>query len=81
VEVAANQHPGVRRAAIVHHQKQRMLVVELEPGQSAKILASLQSELSWAKIERYKICPKIPVDKRHNAKVDYPLLYQFLEDV
>jgi olefin beta-lactone synthetase len=79
VEVAANQHPGVSQAAIVLYQKQRVLVVELVPGQSPQVLASLQADLGWAKIERYKICPKIPVDKRHNAKVDYPLLYQFLE--
>jgi hypothetical protein len=34
----------------------------------------LTSKLAWAQIERVLVLPRIPVDRRHNAKVDYPAL-------
>ena len=40
---------------------------------------SLKKALVWAHIDRIRLCHKIPVDQRHNAKVDYPALYQLLK--
>lgn len=34
----------------------------------------LKSKLAWAHIEQVLVLPRIPVDRRHNAKVDYPEL-------
>ena len=34
----------------------------------------LKIDLPWAPINQIKILPKIPMDSRHNAKVDYPSL-------
>jgi hypothetical protein len=30
--------------------------------------------LAWAQLDVIKVLDKIPVDKRHNAKIDYPML-------
>jgi hypothetical protein len=56
-----------------------VLVVELEPNQSAGVVTNLQRELSWARVTQVRVVDKIPVDKRHNAKVDYPALRTMLE--
>ena len=39
----------------------------------------LKSKLAWAHIERLLVLPRIPVDRRHNAKVDYPGLDRILK--
>jgi hypothetical protein len=45
-------------------------------------------EVNWKKLEQYaanmhiktvKVCRHLPVDKRHNAKIDYPNLMKLLE--
>jgi acyl-CoA synthetase (AMP-forming)/AMP-acid ligase II len=81
VEVAAQQFDGIRRSAIVPHQGQRVLVLELEAGRQSVPVDSLKRELAWAQIQQFVRCPEIPVDKRHNAKVDYPALRQFLQRI
>jgi olefin beta-lactone synthetase len=58
------------------------LAVELDKadrpsGQIA--LEALQRSLVWANIQEYRVLAAIPVDKRHNAKVDYPALSKTLE--
>jgi len=79
VEAAAHHQPGVRRTALVGHQGRRVLLVEWEPQSAAKDLASLKRSLHWATIDEFRSCRQIPLDRRHNAKVDYPALYRLLE--
>jgi len=75
VEAAVRQVPGVRRSALVSHGEQRLLVVEWEqPGDTER----LRSHLAWAGVDAVRSL-KIPVDRRHNAKVDYPALSQRLK--
>jgi len=75
VEAAVRQYPGVRRSALVNHEGKRLLVVEWEqPGDGE----ALRSHLTWAGVDEVRSL-KIPVDRRHNAKVDYPTLYQRLK--
>jgi olefin beta-lactone synthetase len=75
---AAAKIGGVRRSAIVMVEGRRVLVVELERGASeSDVLAALRESLGWAKIGEFRVC-RIPVDRRHNAKVDYPELYEVL---
>ena len=69
---------SVHRCAFVQHDGNRVLVVELEPDRSAEALADLQRALGWANLADVRIVDKIPVDKRHNAKVDYPALRTLL---
>ena len=73
VECAAQHLPGVRRAALLSRKGARILAVEAEPGVTIDAEAVRES-LSWAKLNRVATVKAIPVDKRHNAKVDYTAL-------
>ncbi|MCU0570346.1 MAG: AMP-binding protein [Oculatellaceae cyanobacterium Prado106] len=83
VEAAALQD-GVRRTALVSLNGQRVLVVEWEraiahnPQQQQICLEELRRSLSWVNLHAFHPCPHIPVDKRHNAKIDYPALIAML---
>jgi acyl-CoA synthetase (AMP-forming)/AMP-acid ligase II len=76
VECAAQEHPAVRRAALIASGGQRILAVESE-GELK--IADLQKSLSWAQLDSIQQLKHIPVDKRHNAKVDYPELRRLIE--
>jgi olefin beta-lactone synthetase len=76
VECAAHFIAGLRRSAMVAHAGQRVLLVETE---SALAPESLQSSLAWAALDRIVTVARIPLDKRHNAKIDYTRLQALLE--
>lgn len=74
IECAAYQHPGVRRAAVASYQGRRILALELSGGVANADLTRFTQTLAWARIDEIQIHKQIPVDKRHNAKIDYPAL-------
>lgn len=76
IECAAMNHPAVTRCSLLMHQDQITLVVEgsLSDAESQQ----LQSELSQLEVEQILHLPHLPVDKRHNAKIDYPELLRLL---
>ncbi len=78
-ETAVYQDPRVRRAALVAHRGKRVLAVEFHEGHPPADLDALRASLAWANLDEILPCPCIPVDKRHNAKIDYPALHQLLE--
>jgi acyl-CoA synthetase (AMP-forming)/AMP-acid ligase II len=83
VECAVSADPMVKRAALVARGGQRVLAVE--PFQHAKLvsadLSTLLEDVAWAQIDAIQPLRHIPVDRRHNAKIDYPALYRMLEQV
>ncbi len=76
VECAAQEHPAVRRAALIASGGQRILAIESSGDLE---LADLQKSLAWAQLDSIRQLKHIPVDKRHNAKVDYPELRRLIE--
>ncbi len=78
VECAAMQHPAVHRAALVQYKGKRILFVE--PAGAVKIIPEngLLTTLSWACIDELRSLRQIPLDKRHNAKVDYTALLKII---
>jgi len=78
VECAAMHQPAVRRAALVSRDGRRVLAVEAERGVQID-QTELIAALGWAKLDRVIPLTTIPVDKRHNAKVDYPALNKLLK--
>ena len=79
VECAASYSEAVRRTAFVQHEHQRVLVVELSTHtDEERAMADLRERLDWARLDRLLVVPRIPVDLRHNAKIDYPALRQML---
>jgi len=89
VECIANHYAGVRRSAIISHTGRRILAVEpfealespwLERGLNIGVqFSGLKASLAWAQIDAIQVLRKLPVDKRHNAKIDYPALQALLE--
>jgi acyl-CoA synthetase (AMP-forming)/AMP-acid ligase II len=81
VEPVFNQHPRVRRTALVglgERGKQRpVLIVEFEPGVKKEEHAALIEELHrlgeghahTGRVVDFLVHPKFPVDIRHNAKI------------
>jgi acyl-CoA synthetase (AMP-forming)/AMP-acid ligase II len=78
VECVAMTFPAVRRAAVLAHGGRRLLVVEAEAGAREKLLASLRAATAWAHIGEVRFVDAMPVDARHNAKIDYPALRRLL---
>lgn len=73
VECAARNHPGVKRAALLGRDGRRILYVQ--PRRGARVdTTSLLNLLSWARLDEVRTLRAIPLDKRHNAKVDYTRL-------
>lgn len=74
VEAALADDPAIAHAAFVSHRGQRLLVVELKRGADRGGLENLAKAAPWAGIARVVSLAHIPVDRRHNAKIDYPAL-------
>ena len=74
VEVAARSWPGVRQAALIEHEGRTLLVVagtaECEPTWRQRATAFPGLDLL--------VLPKIPLDRRHQAKTDYATLRAML---
>lgn len=78
VECSALGDLRVRRAALASVRGRRVLAVEgenLERGDAALLQA-----LAWAKLDRLVPVKRLPVDRRHNAKIDYPALAALLAE-
>ena len=79
VEAAASDVPGVHRSAFVAYNGRRVLVTEAAATVEAGSLRDvLKHRLAWAQIADVQIVRRVPVDHRHNAKVDYPALKRLL---
>jgi len=78
VEAAAQEFPQVRRTALANHAGKRILLVEWVGEEENP--EALKKTLSWAKLDMVRSHP-IPLDRRHNAKVDYPALDRLLEEL
>ncbi|MEP7117946.1 MAG: AMP-binding protein, partial [Acidobacteriota bacterium] len=73
VECAAVHCAGVARAAFTTHEGRRVLLVQPAPGVVVDLTA-VAAAVGWARVREVRAYPVIPVDRRHNAKVDYPAL-------
>jgi olefin beta-lactone synthetase len=78
VECAAMNVVGVQRAALAEVRGRRLLVLQTS-GDAATVCTNAREQLSWAKFDEVRPVSRIPLDKRHNAKIDYPALRRMLE--
>lgn len=76
-EGVALRFPAVRQAAFVAHAGRRWLVVAA--ARTEALQAELAAALAWAKPDAIRFVHELPVDRRHNAKIDYPALRRLLE--
>jgi acyl-coenzyme A synthetase/AMP-(fatty) acid ligase len=78
VECAVSSHAAVRHAAAVFH-KQRILALEFDKHVPAPDRESVYQTVAWAGFDAIQVYDHLPMDKRHNAKIDYPALHRLLE--
>jgi acyl-CoA synthetase (AMP-forming)/AMP-acid ligase II len=78
-ETALYQDRRIQRAAVVGHRGRRVLAVQFNTDNGAAGLAALKAAHSWMELDDIRVCRHIPVDKRHNAKIDYPALHALLD--
>ena len=78
VECIAHHQPGVHRAAIISHRGRRILVIQPDVSRADLELFSLRQRLAWAHVDEIQVHKHLPVDGRHNAKIDYPALHNRL---
>jgi acyl-CoA synthetase (AMP-forming)/AMP-acid ligase II len=74
---AAAAGPGVARAALLELAGRRVLAVERRRGERLD-LARLRAALAWAQVDEVREVARVPVDRRHQAKIDYPRLRRAL---
>ena len=79
VEGAASFFAWVERSALLGRNGKRMLVLQLSSSAPKDALQQVNERLAWALLDQFVVLQKIPVDRRHNAKVDYPALVEELE--
>ncbi len=77
VEAAARRIGGVRQCALVEHQGRVVLVACLGPGRRGAASVLLE-RLATLGVQQVLPVRHIPLDRRHNAKVDYPALRRML---
>lgn len=76
-ETQVLEQTNVKRAAVVHRKFQRAMVVESdEPGASD----ALERIARRSNIDRIIFVTSIPLDARHNSKVDYRALHKILDE-
>ncbi|GIV80050.1 MAG: peptide synthase [Litorilinea sp.] len=78
VEAPAQAFPQVRRAALVAHAGQRLLALELDGPPTPTLLQQIHTQVGRDRIDKIWVLPRLPVDRRHNAKIDYGELRQLL---
>jgi acyl-CoA synthetase (AMP-forming)/AMP-acid ligase II len=78
VEAAAQAIDGIRRAALFAREGARLLAIELDPTAPSTTRDAARHALEWAKLQDIVVVKTIPVDRRHNAKVDYVALQKLL---
>lgn len=78
VECVAMSFPFIHRAAFLRLNGRRLLVLETKQDISAQEEHSLKAGLAWAGLDEIRRMKQIPVDSRHNAKINYPKLVRKL---
>lgn len=76
VEAAMSSYPQLARTAVLRHEGKHLLVLEWKLGLAKAELDmdEVVRFLPWVHIDSVISLSHIPVDKRHNAKIDYPAL-------
>lgn len=75
IECAARLRCGIGTCALLDHRHKVTLICEGKPDDA--LTSRIQSE--FPQIEQVLFLPSIPLDRRHNAKIDYPALSKLLK--
>ena len=70
--------PGQHQAPVARAVEHRLRLAQRVVLDADERRALMQS-LAWAGIDRIRAYPGLPVDRRHNAKIDYDALHRLME--
>jgi len=79
VECCAREALAVRRVAVVAQGWRRVLVVESPRGDLGIDQPAALRALGWAEIDTIVSVRALPMDRRHNSKIDYGALAAMIE--
>jgi len=79
VEYAMSETAGVSRAALTTRAGMRVLVLETRGREFNADCVAAGTCIAEHGIDRIVSVRRIPVDRRHDAKIDYPALHRLLE--
>jgi acyl-CoA synthetase (AMP-forming)/AMP-acid ligase II len=79
VECVAMENEDIRRAAFLAQHGKRLLAIETSRAFTNEMQDELKGNFKWAAIDEMRAFKQLPVDKRHNAKIDYPALIRLLQ--
>jgi olefin beta-lactone synthetase len=79
VEFAVNAVKGIRRAALLSEQGQRVLVLQTAGADFGGDCLKAARCIADKQIDRIVTVRHIPLDRRHDAKIDYPALRRSLD--
>lgn len=83
VEAAASEVDSIKRATCLKSNGKRILLIErkkqswlneiafMTPNARAKFLDNIRETFDWLQFDELRLVRKIPMDKRHNAKIQY----------
>jgi len=78
VECAARACLGLRRLAALALDGRRLLVIERSAESAGIGLDVARRALAWAALDEIVSVRRLPTDRRHNSKIDYPALEALL---
>jgi len=78
IEAAVQNIRHVKQAALISINDKRVLVVACRRIYRHAVKLAFRTQLVWAGIDSLRFLSKIPVDRRHNGKIDYSCLYKKL---
>ena len=78
VDAALSDNAALSRATLVRHQDRVLLVVQPRGDQAEGDFVAIGRSLTWAAADELVVIRRFPLDRRHNAKIDYPRLRRML---
>lgn len=79
VEYPVNAIPGVRRSALLADDHERVLILEtVRPELDTRCMRAAEVT-AGDKIDRIETVRRLPLDRRHATKIDYPALRSLLQ--
>ncbi|KPK52555.1 MAG: hypothetical protein AMS22_08920 [Thiotrichales bacterium SG8_50] len=79
IEAALSGTPGIARATLVQHLTRRTLVVETPSDTDSFNAGKILERIPWCSVDEVVRVRRIPLDRRHNAKVNLPSLVELLD--
>lgn len=79
VECAVSASPAVRHSAAAALRSRRILALEFADHAQSPVIAAIRQTVAWANLDTIRVYKHPPMDRRHNAKIDYPALRRLLE--